>query len=137
MIADYEQAVLEAQVLKALQETLYSNRMRVAPRRIKELAQGEAGQVMQFLETQDQESVFTHGQHLAREGLGQKAVVRIASAIRLAGFSAAQSECGKDADMLEAYTNALLDGYMVTYEDTLRVEQQRTHEAFVRSLNGN
>jgi hypothetical protein len=131
-----DQAVLRAKLLQAMQASMYSNRMQVAPRRIKEMAQAEIALMQEFLVTRAQQMIYEHGMVLAREGLGQKSVVGIASALRLGLLEVVRQspEFMALVNLAEEYTAALLNGYMAAYEEEQRREQQRAHEAFVRSI---
>lgn len=132
-----DKAFLAEKLLQAMRETIYSNRMQVAPRRIKELAQTEIASIVNFMETSESQIVNEHGMMLAREGLGQKSIVSMTSALRLGIWEIIKWQSGlmETVNRSEDYTKALLNGYMSAYEEEQRREQQRTHEAFVRSIN--
>lgn len=132
-----EQNYLVARVLQALRESMYANRMLVAPRRINEVAKEEVGSLVHFLERHEQDRVRERGINLAEEGLGQRAIVNMASMLRLGCLNLAQDrdDLVRIADVAEEYTRALLEGYCAGYEEALRREQQRTHEAYVRSIS--
>lgn len=133
-----ERSLLGARLLHAMQESLYSNRMLVAPRRIREVANEEVDSLLAFLLTRDARSVTERGMRLAREGLGQRSVNNMASTLRLTAWEIArhQRDTMEMVKAIDAYTTSLLDGYMTAYEDELRREQQRTHDAYVRSVSG-
>jgi hypothetical protein len=111
--------------------------MRVAPRRIKELVQEEIVLLQEFLVADDKDRVRERGKHLAREGLGPQAMINLSSTLRLSCWEIArhQQNVSEVVAAIEDYTVALLDGFLTTYEQELCREQQRTHEAFVRSLS--
>jgi predicted DNA-binding ribbon-helix-helix protein len=131
-----EQEALTASVLHSLRESMYTNRMLVAPRRINQIAREEVTSFMRYLAVENADQIRSRGIQLAEEGLGQRAVVNMASALRLACLNSTNQtdELFRIADLVEAYTRALLDGYCAGYEEALRREQQRTHEAYVRSV---
>lgn len=136
-ITSDDQAELTTKLQQTMQEWIYTNRMRVAPRRIKELVQEEIVLIQEFLVTGEKDSVREHGKHLAREGLGSRSIINMSSMLRLSCWEIAERH-GETTPLviaLEAYSVALLDGFMMTYEEELCREQQRTHDAFVRSLS--
>jgi hypothetical protein len=132
-----DQAVLGTKLLQTMQQSIYANRMRVAPRRIKELVQEEIVLLQEFLVADDKDRVRERGKHLAREGLGPQAMINLSSTLRLSCWEIArhQQNVSEVVAAIEDYTVALLDGFLTMYEQELCREQQRTHEAFVRSLS--
>ncbi len=134
-LSSEDQAVLAGKLLQAMREHMYSNRMQVPPRRIKELAENEIALIVDFLDKGESQIINEHGMTLAREGLGQKSIVAMASAFRLGVWKIInqQPDFLPTMNLVEDYTNALLNGYMTAYEEEQRREQQRTHEAFVRT----
>jgi hypothetical protein len=133
-----DRTLIGARVLQSMQASLYSNRMLVAPRRIREVAQEETQSLLDFFVVRDRSAALERGARLAQEGLGQRSVISMMSALRLAGWEIArrQTRMMEMVTAVEAYTEALLEGYMAAFEEDLRREQQRTHEAYVRSIGG-
>jgi hypothetical protein len=136
-VSPEERAILSARLLKSMQESLYSNRMLIAPRRIREVANEEIDSLLSFLLSGNRKAAAERGTRLAAEGLGQRSIINMTSTLRLAGWEIArhQHNTMEMVTAVDAYTTALLDGYMAAYEEDLRREQQRTHDAYVRTLS--
>lgn len=137
LLTSEDQAAFSEKLQHNMQLGMYSNRMRVAPRRIKDLAKEEVALLQEFLVNRETNLARERGQHLAREGLGLQSLINLSSTLRLSCWEIAlkQSNHIEFVTAIEAYTSALFDGFLTTYEEELRREQQRTHEAFLRSLD--
>ncbi len=131
-----EQDRLVTCLLNSLRESMYTNRMRVAPRRIEQVAREEVTSFIRYVEAENTDVIRSRGIQLAEEGLGQRAVVNMTSALRIGCLNSAgqTDDLTRIVDVVESYTRALMDGYCAGYEEALRREQQRTHDAYVRSV---
>lgn len=130
-----DQEVLSAQIQRTMQQWIYSNRTRVMPRKMKELAQEEIGLLQQFLVTGEIDAVRERGKYLANEGFGTPTMVNLASTLRLGCWeiAAQAADVTRFVASLETYTAALLDGFLKAYEEDLCREQQRTYLSLTKS----
>lgn len=128
---------LEEVLFKSIQESLYSNKMMVAPRRLKKIVQDEARGLSDFLTEHDPSQVQERGRHLAEAGLGHRAIVNMTTAMRMTTWKWANPYVDnlETVSTIEAYTSALMEGYMSGFEAALQREQQRTHEAYQRAYH--
>ena len=132
-----ERSEMEGQLVQSLKGAMFSNRMRIAPRRLQELANDETSALQQYLTEPSDAAARERGRRLQAEGLGHRSIINMTSSLRVAGLRLAAQHGDAEAvfSAVEAYTSALMEGYLAGLEDDLRLEQQRTHEAYVRSLN--
>jgi hypothetical protein len=118
---------------QALSETAFSNQKFLAPRHLALVSEQETEEFFGYLQSRDEEMVRTHGQGLARKGLGHRSILAMMEALR--------HFCRESVNPGEAvaarYANALLEGYMAGRESNLLQEQERTREAFLRALDAN
>lgn len=128
---------LSAAILEGLRTEIYGNRMMISPRRLREIAQVEEAAFAQFQQDSDLQAVRAHGHALALEGLGHRAMLRLTSALRHTCWLnyGAQTIWPEVSREMEDYASALLEGYMTGREADLKLEQQRTHDAYVRTLS--
>lgn len=122
---------LATELSQVLRQTLFSSGLRVSPRRVNQIGQEMAVAFFKFLEVEDEEAARTHGQHLAVEGLGHRAILTTTEALRRTC-----RESGNPAALPSVagrYVNALLEGYMSSRETSLLQEQERTWRALQRA----
>src|SRR3712207_2031641 len=103
---------LAAALRHALRENLFTNRMRIAPRRLSEIEQDEVKAFYSFCETGNQQAAIERGRNLAHEGLGRSSVLTMTSALRRTFWGLDQSVAATWLDKVEGYPSALLDGYI-------------------------
>jgi hypothetical protein len=132
----FDQDQLSSILFTALQGTMYSNRMHVAPRRIRQVADDEVAALMSLFSSRDAQPIEARGAHLLRQGLGHQSIIQLTSALRKCAPELTDHPTSPDTaiQLLETYTSALLTGYFAAHEEELRHEQQLTHEAYVRTL---
>jgi hypothetical protein len=116
---------------KALRQTLFSSRLRISPRRVKEIGQEVAADFLRFLETKDEEATRAYGQHLVAEGLGHRSILMMTEALRQ--VCRAHSNPSPMASVAGEYVVLLLEGYMAQREEHLLEEQARTQRALERA----
>jgi hypothetical protein len=128
---------INASLRKALRGTAFSNRMLISPRRLDELGREETRNFYAFLDALDTASVTERGRQMALDGLGQASVLSLCSALRQTWLAVCQTSSNglpKAIGAAENYTTALLLGYMQGREEELRQEQERTRNAYLRTL---
>lgn len=127
---------LSAALQQGLQEALYSNRLMIAPRRIREFAREEARFFLQAGLGNDEEQLRARGRHLAEQGLGLRSVTNLSAAVRRTCLEqhAANGTFFIVLEMVDRYAGALLDGYFNACQEELRRELQLTQEAYRRSV---
>jgi hypothetical protein len=121
-------------VQKALTETAFSNRMMIAPRRLREIGVSEVAFFGQFVAKPDTEMARSHGCEMARNGFGHQSVLKLTSVLRNFGWTGEVSDQAEWFRTTEDYSMALLEGYMQGREDELKQEQERTRAAYIRTL---
>ena len=123
---------LVAQLKQSLQASIFSGRLRVTPRRVGEVAAEVAASFLQFRDREQEKTVYSYGEHLAKEGVGHRAVLSLAETLRRVC-----AEVGNPAAELQLsagrYTFALLEGYMAGRESYLLQQQDLTHRALERA----
>ena len=130
----YQEAMAE-HVRKALSQTTFSNRMLIAPRRLQQIGTEEVETAVAFLKHQDRQMVIEHGYQLANEGLGRASVFAMSTALRRTCWdSQITGESSALFDLIEEYTTAFLEGYLTGLEEEIRQEQERTRQAYLRSI---
>jgi hypothetical protein len=127
---------ITSSLCRALHETVFSNRMLIAPRRLDEVGREEAAAFLGFLETGDEEAVRERGRQLALEGLGHRSILIMTETLRRTCREGVNPGDKTLPALLEAagrYVNALLEGYMASREEDILREQERTREAYLRA----
>ncbi len=131
--------VLDAAYQHGLQEALFSNRLMIAPRRVRDLARDEASFALEILRTADgaPAQVRVRGQRLADQGLGLNSVLNLCAALRRVLLDEPNRNGTFEAALAAAdrFVGALLEGYVAACQEELRREQQRTLAAYQRSLD--
>ncbi|MCC7206530.1 MAG: hypothetical protein IT323_04450 [Anaerolineae bacterium] len=131
------QDALGAAYQQGLQEALFSNRLMIAPRRIRDLAHDEALFALEMLRSADnaQARVRERGQRLAEQGLGLNSVLNLCAALRRVLLDEPNRNGLFDSalDAVDKFAHALLEGYMAACQEEVRREQQRTLAAYQRS----
>lgn len=126
-----DQDELTSELQKALRQTLFSSRLRISPRRVKEIGQEVAEDFFEFLETGDEGAARAYGQILAAEGLGHCSILTMTEALRR--VCRAHTNPSPMASLAGEYVVPLLEGYMVGREEHLLEEQARTQRALARA----
>ncbi|MBL8131280.1 MAG: hypothetical protein JNL42_05445 [Anaerolineae bacterium] len=125
---------LTQMVQQALSETAFANRMMIAPRRLREIGAVEVRLFQDFMANPDAETARRHGLDLAASGLGHSSILRLTAALRAVCWMDAVSEPTRWYRCAEDYSQALVLGYMQAREDEIRLEQERTRAAYMRTL---
>jgi hypothetical protein len=128
--ADVDETALVTALEQALQATLFTSTLRIAPRRIRQIAQQKGATFCRFLQQPgDTATIYAQGQHLATEGIGHRAILSMVAVIYRHTWSA----CDTMVDTLALYSGALLEGYMTEREAHVLREQERTRLAWERA----
>jgi hypothetical protein len=118
---------------RVLRESLFLNRAEVRPSLVKDIAADEVKALLGFLQ-QPEFSGVERGMQLYQTGLGEQAVLRLGRATRQ--FFLPYLENGQVTPMLElidAYQEAIIQGFIKGLEKGIFVEQERTLNAFQRA----
>ena len=127
-VNECREAISSAQS-RSLHQTVFFNRLSVAPRRLNEISQEETEAFLGFLETLDETAVRERGRQLALEGLGRRSILAMTEALRRVYWEITMD----GAEATGSYVCVLLEGYMDGREEYLLQEQERTWEAFLRA----
>jgi hypothetical protein len=128
-----DQELLEIELKRALQSTIFNSSLRISPRRMNQIAQDIAKMFGRFLEEQaSAETTYAYGQHLAGEGVGHRTILALVEVLHCASWGQADS---RDASLPVSVrcSSQLLAGYMVGRETYLLQEQERTRLALERA----
>jgi signal transduction histidine kinase/CheY-like chemotaxis protein/putative methionine-R-sulfoxide reductase with GAF domain len=121
---------------QALSATLFDNRAFIRPADLKRIAEAEADAYLDFVQQADSAVATNRGAQLCRDGLGKSSVLRCGRALR--GFCHAHLEADlilTGLEMVEAYHNALMQGYLQDWEATVLKEQEQMRAALQRTLS--
>jgi len=127
---------LSNQYQRVLRESLFLNRGEVRPNMIKGIASDEVETFLDFLQ-QPGFSGAERGAQLYKTGLGEQVVLRLGWVMRQ--FFLSYLENGQVAPMLElvdAYQEAVIQGYIKCLEKDIFTEQERTFKALQRAILG-
>jgi hypothetical protein len=128
-----DQTLLVAALQQALQATIFHSRLRIAPRRMHQIAQQVATAFYEFLEQQeDGESAYAFGQRLAHEGIGHHTILALIDVLHHTCWKSAH-DAGGSLPASVRYGNPLLAGYMAGREAYLLQEQERARVALERA----
>jgi PAS domain S-box-containing protein len=135
--------LLAALLESLLRESIFDNRYSMHPRRVPTLAAEQAECYLVALAGgagvagSSREPVLAEGARLAREGLGEKTILALTTALRCF----CRDEIKADAKVLndvasrtDAYTSALLEGYMAAREAQLLGDQEQLRRALSTAL---
>ena len=114
------------QLQQALEATAFSNRFLVSPSYLPQTAQAEADAFSRFLQNGDSDAVREQGAKRAEEGLAERAMLRLATTLRQFCRNHPGDQVLQAAD---AYTDALLEGFMAGREAIILREQEKMREA--------
>jgi hypothetical protein len=131
--ASLEQERLENELKRALQSTIFNSNLRIAPRRLNQIALDIAKMFGRFLKEQSSaETAYAYGQHLAGEGVGHRTILALVEVLHCASWEQADT---RDMDLPVSIqcSSQLLAGYMVSREAYLLQEQERTRLALERA----
>jgi hypothetical protein len=132
-ITTLDETHLVTELKQALQATIFTSSLRIAPRRVHQIAQEVAAAFRRFLEGQEHADIaYTYGQALADEGISHQAILALIDALhRICWESAHRST--SESPVSVRYGNPLLAGYMAGREASLLREQERTRLALDRA----
>jgi hypothetical protein len=122
-----DETYLAVELKQALQATIFTSGLRIAPHRVQQISQEFAAAFCQFLEEQPHAEVaYAYGLRLAQEGIGHGAMLALVDVLH--------HVCWESADPTSVqYGNPLLAGYMAGREADLLREQERTRLALDRA----
>jgi two-component system, cell cycle sensor histidine kinase and response regulator CckA len=120
-----------------LRETAFENRYSLHPRRLAELGAEQARAFLDSLEAPRHTGAFAYGQKLAREGIGEKTILLVASDIQ----RFCRTELGSDIELLnpgldaaDEFSSGLLDGFMKAREEQILTDQEQLRRALSTAL---
>jgi hypothetical protein len=130
------QAALVDALHSALRESAFDNHFSLHPRRLEQIGARQAGLFVDFMDSAERSAVFEEGRELAREGLGEKTVLRVASLLLhfcMKQFASAPDLLAETVDKADGYSSALLEGFMKGREDHILQEQEKLHLAYAKA----
>jgi PAS domain S-box-containing protein len=120
-----------------LRETAFENRYSLHPRRLVELGQELGKFFLQFIENDATADPFGLGQKLAREGLGENTILLLGTQFRrfIGGELDRDPESlAATLDAADAFTKALLAGFMKAREAQILTDQEQLRRALSTAL---
>ena len=128
-----DQSRLVTALQQALQATIFHSRLRIAPRRMQQIAQQVATAFHEFVEEQeDVDSAYAFGQRLAHEGIGHHTILALLDVLHHTCWESAHAT-GAGLPASVRYGKPLLAGYMAGREAYLLQEQERARVALERA----
>jgi PAS domain S-box-containing protein len=125
-------------VLQALlRETAFDNRYSLHPRQLVAIGSEVTEAFLRFLDASDEAGVKASGGRLAREGLGEKTILKLTS--RLRTFFRMELNAGAQVhsatfDAVEHFTTSLLDGFLSAREAQILTDQEQLRRALSTAL---
>jgi two-component system cell cycle sensor histidine kinase/response regulator CckA len=131
-----KRADLVSTLASALKETAFHNRYSLHPRDLARLGAELAEDLLRYCASPGARDALGCGQRLAQQGLGEKTLVLLASTIRRFCGEAigSDAEASRGALTVDAFTTALLEGFMKAREAQILSEQEQLRRALSSTL---
>jgi PAS domain S-box-containing protein len=120
-----------------LRETAFENRYVLHPRRLTTIGSELVDALLSFCDAPDAAVAIAYGARLAREGLGEKTILRIASRFRLFCHEelAADAQAHSAAlETAELFTTSLLEGFLSARVTQIITDQEQLRKALSAAL---
>jgi hypothetical protein len=127
-----DEKLLVADLKRALQTTIFTNRLQVSPRQLNQIAGEFAASFLRFLAEEDEASVHAYGHSLAQSGFSHRTILTVTETSRRVCWESA-SPALELLPVTGRYVVALLEGYMLGREAYLLEEQERSWKALNRA----
>jgi two-component system cell cycle sensor histidine kinase/response regulator CckA len=120
-----------------LRKSAFDNAYTLHPRRLAELGAEIAGSFFLFIDSSSHDDAIAFGQTLAQEGVGKKTIVSLTFVLHR--FCAEQARAAAQADpahmdTIDAFTSALLEGFMDAFETQILSDQEQLRRALSTAL---
>lgn len=125
-----DESQIAGELQRALRETVFSSGLRISPRRLSEIAGDMAHIFLGYVADADDTAPSRLGQQLADDGLAPKSVVAVTDRLRMVASKASNS-IETLPEVVAGFCAALLIGFMVTREEIILLEAERTHRAYL------
>ena len=126
---------LVARYQRVLQESLFTNRAFVRPNILKQAAADEAESLLSFL-MQSGFSGAQRGEKLHQAGFNVGAVLRLSQVTRQFLLESLEDhEVAHLLDTIDAYQQAVMEGFMRNLEEEHRIELEQTRNALQRGAS--
>lgn len=123
---------LASAVRSAIQETIFTSGLRIAPRRVGEIADALTQSLVSYYDQRDQQTAQAAGEALAVEGLSPQSLLAAAEALR----SYCQGKSNPLTDLEEvvvSFVTSVTLGFISSRENRLLRQQEQTFQALVRA----
>jgi PAS domain S-box-containing protein len=114
-----------------LRETVFENRYSLHPRRLSEIGSEVVEAFLSFCDAPDNAVASDVGAGLAREGLGDKIILKLASRLRML---CQKEPAGAALDSVERFTTSLLEGFLSARETLILRDQEQLRRALSAAL---
>jgi PAS domain S-box-containing protein len=127
---------LAAVLVSQLRESAFDNPYTLHPRRLAGLGAEIAENLCRFVDSLDRDAAFAYGQTIAREGIAEKTIVLVGSAVRhfcvQLGADAQSALLWSDA--VDLFTAPVLEGFMKARESQILSDQEQLRRALSTAL---
>ncbi|RME51597.1 MAG: GAF domain-containing protein [Caldilineae bacterium] len=131
-----QQDVLARSYRQVLQQTMFTNRVRVRPTTMKKIAAEEAGALQSFCQKRNVNLPRQRGEELCQTGLGLETILALGSATRQFCLTHIPETMRAEAvQMVEAYHTGLMQGFLEAQQRITLEEQEQIRRALQRMVN--
>lgn len=128
-----ELASVTRELQQSLRQTIFSSGMQVSPRQVNRVGEQFGNAFFQFWDNRTREDASALGHKLAVDGLGPRSVLSMTETLRIISWKS--SDTHRDLLFVASdFCNSLLEGYMAGREAVLLEVQERTHRAYLSTL---
>ena len=126
-----------------LRATAFDNPYSLHPRRLAEIGSQLVDRLLHFLETRDSAAALAFGGQVAKDGLGERTVLKLTALARTrcrhelaAGPPETAATGGDVLDAVEAFTTSLLEGFVGAWKAEILSDQERLRKAVADAIAG-
>jgi len=131
-----QQDILARSYRQVLQQTMFTNRVRIRPATMKKIATAEARALQSFCQERNANLAQQRGDELCQAGLGLDAILALGSAARRFCLTHMPEAVRAEAlQMVEAYHIELMKGFQDTQQRITLEEQEQIRRALQRMVN--
>jgi hypothetical protein len=135
--------VITTELDSLLRATAFDNPYSLHPRRLAEIGAQQVACLHQFLEAPNPEAAAALGGRLAKDGLGERTILKLAARLRIlcrrelsAEAETPPGEAEQTLDAVEAFTTSVLEGYVGAWKAELLGDQERLRKAVADAIAG-
>lgn len=130
-----QRGLLEQNYLQVLRELLFTNRPEVRPPLLRNIAATEVHTLLCFAASAQTHLATDRGQELCKLGLSEESVLRLGQATRHFCMQLAGDLRMPLLEVIEAYHQGLMQGFIRSHKSLILEEQERIRSALQRTLS--